>query len=413
MSRVQIKMIMPHRFRLKHVPLAIALFFIACIVFGLARRALRQTRCKPSAGCMQDFSYCLVLPGGQHVTIWAQKMSVTPQRLGKTVFRLFREVDLSNVKVTIGGGDPSCILDWATFETLTPLAAFMLPDMLQQDKLYLAGTKIVLQNLEVSVYPHNGHDCAARIRADSLCLDAISGQAVFTGRFDLKINRSEHVCSTKGGIWSPSEKIIRFPHGFSENGRSANNRLFSLALVGAGREDAKLAKTFKGGLGKAFQRMQLKLATLSGSGKTTPKRRHFGIKAFFKHIKSMNREKLMNFFWRYLALNPGAFARNKLSPGRLLMPGFKLGSFNPGPFYGSTGSAPKTKTDFWPQKRKGQPNKSLRNAQVKSPGKNCQRSPDGASSPASKGQSHYRCLPGSAQSRTGLPVSGPRAATEK
>ena len=322
------------KFRLEHVPLAVALFVTGCIVFGFVSRSLRQTpRPAPSAACMQELSYSFALPGDRQVLIRAEKMTLTDQRLDDVVFTLFKEVVLSGVEVTVTGGDASGMLDWATFDGLALLAACMITNASQEDGLNLAGTKILLQNVKVYLYPRHGQRRTARMLADSLCLGGMSDEAVFTGRFDLKIKHSKHVCSTTGATWSTLDRVIRFPKGFSLNGRSKHKKVF--AFAGGGRRHGKLARTFKRGPGKDLALGRMCPSNGFGSADGGPGQVTFN-KKFVKYLLApKNWHKVSGVFWQFLALNPGALAGLKLSPGQILLPNAKLGAFDPGPFFGS------------------------------------------------------------------------------
>lgn len=325
------------KLRLRHVPLAVALFFSVWIAGAFMSRVLRQAPYSPSPTCMKGLSFSMLLPGGGQVTIRAQKMSAADQRMGKAVFTLFKEVVFSHVKVTIEGGAVANIFDWATFDRLAPLAACVVPDMAQQDNVYLAGAKILLRDVEVSVHGDKGRDAKARMVADSLCLGANSDDAVLGGRLDLKIGSREHVHSAAGGVWSPVQHSIRFSRGFWLNGRTENEGVFALAK--GDKSGNKLAGLFTGGHTPTVKLGQIELPDqVEGNGQHLVMK-----KKFFKRIRSMEKSKAEAFLFQYLALNPNAMKQNGLSPGRVLAPNFKLGAFDPGPFFGGTLNVPGAK----------------------------------------------------------------------
>ena len=316
---------------MEYVLLGIAVFFSIYVVSKCIQYECRQSPCNSFSPAMMGVSYDTVLPGGHRVAIKVEKMSVRDQRIEDTVFSLFKEVVLSKVNVTINGGDTAEILNWATMENLAPLAAYMLPELLDQNRIYLAGTKILLEDMEVSLYSGEKPDRETWLVADSLSVGALSDTAVFTGRLDLRFKPSEHVCSSTGGIWSPSESAIRFPTGYSHNGRLENEGTFTISnrengnIKMAQLREAMPEASFESGNPPSSNQL------LQGG----PKQRLIAGKEFYNNISHLKKEQIGNFVWQFLALNPGILQQQRITPFQILMPNFKVGAFDPGPFFGS------------------------------------------------------------------------------
>ena len=271
------------------------------------------------------------LPGGGLAAMRVEKMSVEDQRLGQAVFTQFKEVVFSHVRVTITGAEAADVFDWAAFDRLAPLAAFLVPGMFQDDKLYLAGAKILLRDVEVSVRGDTAGSSKAEMLIDTLRLGATSDDVVLGGRLDLKIKPFEHVRSIAGGTWSPSKHVLRFSEGYWRNGKTEKGALFALT---PGEKDKLSAILHVHDPPCTLG--QLRLPKGFGSGEGANGQRLVMNKKFFKYVRSLEKAKVNAFLFQYLALNPDAVKQNGLSPGRVLAPNFKLGAFDPGPFFGGT-----------------------------------------------------------------------------
>ena len=278
---------------------------------------------------IQGISYTRFSDNQRKYNLRAEYITITDRRYENLIFPAFKDIIISELRVTMESQTISEIMDWASNSVLAPFTALLFFDERSFDPYGVANLtyRVIVEDLRVCLMSKGADTPWVVMSADVMVKQAASSEVIFKGDFSLNFRTGEHLRSSEAK-WLSRQGGFYFPTGYLLDGQPRPIGFFTV-----GHDVAPLR-----GVGcpvSGAQDLLVKALPHSESREGRPSVQPLSsdfanLETIRKNFRNMDPGIRRSLFWQLLVLNPELFKQRQISPFILLFPNFKLGAFEPG-----------------------------------------------------------------------------------
>ena len=245
---------------------------------------------------IQGISYTRFSDNQRKYNLRAEYITITDRRYENLIFPAFKDIIISELRVTMESQTISEIMDWASNSVLAPFTALLFFDERSFDPYGVANLtyRVIVEDLRV-------------------CLMSKGADTPW-------VVMSADVMVKQGGFYFPTGYLLDGqprPIGFFTVGHDVAP-LRGVGCPVSGAQDL---------LVKALPHSESR----EGRPSVQPLSSDFAnLETIRKNFRNMDPGIRRSLFWQLLVLNPELFKQRQISPFIFLFPNFKLGAFEPG-----------------------------------------------------------------------------------
>ena len=287
---------------------------------------------------LSGVSYSSYAKHQQNISFKAERVSLDNRRFEGHILNFCKDIVISDLQVRIRSQQLENVMDWAYNSHLDSITSALFFDhrLILYNEISNINIRFVAQPLRVNLIPYDGEGPRFSIYADSMFKESASEVVTFKGNFRLFLNDRELIVSQLVK-WNPDKRRFLFPAGFVTPNSTYSNRL-------AVKSNKYITLAEINGLLAQNKPIQAVTPGQTFAKKIDRKgKRRDGIpvsldfEQISKNLKKVDKDTQKMIVLELLATNPGILKQAGLSPALLLFPNFKLGAFEPGPFFTGLG----------------------------------------------------------------------------
>ena len=278
---------------------------------------------------IQRVSYTKFSDNQRRYNLRAENITIKDRRHGNLIFPSFKDIIISELRVTMESQTISEIMDWTSNSVLAPFITLLFFDERSFDPYGIASLtyRVIFEDLQVCLKSKGTDTPWVVMSTDVMIKQPASSEVIFKGNFSLNFRTGEHLRSSEAK-WLFRQAGFYFPTGYLLDGRPKPIGFFT-----AGHDVAPLrgAECPVGGAQNVIVGALPHSESPEGRPSIQPLSSDFAnFETIRKNFRNMDPGIRRSLFWQLLTLNPELFKQRQISPFILLFPNFKLGAFDPG-----------------------------------------------------------------------------------
>lgn len=314
------------------------------LVYDQTRRAGKDTRAQDPpliaefGPGLRGVSYSSYANNQQDITFKATRISIRNRRFNGHILNFCKDVVISNMHVRVKSQQLEGVMDWVHKSHLDSITSILFFDyrLLVSKEISNINIRFVVQPLQIDLISPNTEFPIISMSADTMFKEGTTDDLIFKGNFRLFL-RNRELIRSQLAKWVSEKNGFLFPAGFifhrsfyPNSPAAEGNEYISMAEIKSLLDKKGHIQNFAAGhtIAKKINRRKRNKNGISAS---------LDFERIGRNLDKLDKKSQKMIVLELLATNPGIFNQLGLSPALLLFPNFRLGAFEPGPFFGGLG----------------------------------------------------------------------------